>query len=104
MAFYPDFILKFYPNFNLDIIWIYLKVTKVSELISKYLFGVFSFLERTKTSQPEVSLSKFEFIHSFFGRNDGLKNHFNFVLPLVGKNTLSKSFFSKNNYIQILSG
>ena len=47
------------------------------QLISKYLFGVFTFFQ--KTNENKLTSSKVKFVHSFFGRNVGLKNHFEFV-------------------------
>ena len=50
------------------------------QLISKCLFDVFTFFQ--KTNENKWTSSKDEFVRSFFGRNVGLKNHFEFVWPL----------------------
>ena len=44
------------------------------QLISKFLFGVFTFFQ--KTSENKSTSSKVEFVHSFFGRNICLKIKF----------------------------
>ena len=59
------------------------KLCTEGQLTSKCLFGVFTFFQKTKENKS--SSSKVEFFRSFFGRNDGLKNHFEFVWPLVGQ-------------------
>ena len=41
------------------------------QLISKCLFGVFTFFQ--KTNENKSTSSKVEFVRSFFGRNFGLK-------------------------------
>ena len=44
------------------------------QLISKCLFGVFTFFQ--KTNENKSTSSKVEFVRSFFGRNVGLKKSF----------------------------
>ena len=51
------------------------------QLISKCLFCVFNFLQ--KTNKNKSHSSKIEFVHSFFGGYFGLKNHLDFVWPLA---------------------
>ena len=46
------------------------------QLISKCLFGVFTFFQ--ETNENKSTSSEVEFVRSFFGRNFGLKN-FEFV-------------------------
>ena len=48
------------------------------QLISKYLFGVFNFLQKTNKNKSDSS--KIEFIRSFFGENIGWKKLFRFCL------------------------
>ena len=50
-------------------------------LILKCLFCVFTFFQ--KTNKNKLTSSKVEFVCSFFERNVGLKNHFEFVWPLL---------------------
>ena len=47
------------------------------QLISKCLFSVFNFLQ--KTNKKKSHSSKIELVRSFFGGNVGLKNRFYFV-------------------------
>ena len=51
------------------------------QLISKCLFGVFDFLQ--KTNKNKSHSSKIEFICSFFGENVGLKKSFRFCLTFT---------------------
>ena len=46
--------------------------------MSKYLFGVFTFFQ--KTNENKLTSSKVDFVHSFFGRNVGLKKSFRICL------------------------
>ena len=48
------------------------------QLISKCLFGVFTFFQ--KTNENKSTSSKVEFVRSFFGRNVGLKKSFRICL------------------------
>ena len=48
------------------------------QLISKCLFGVFTFFQ--KTNENKQTSSKVEFVHSFFGRNVSLKKSFRICL------------------------
>ena len=48
------------------------------QLISKCLFGVFTFFQ--KTNENKSTRSKVKFVHSFFGRNVGLKKSFRICL------------------------
>ena len=48
------------------------------QLISKCLFGVFNFLQKTNKNKSHGS--KIEFLRSFFGGNLGLKKSFRFCL------------------------
>ena len=48
------------------------------QLISKCLFGVFTFFQ--KTNKNKSTSSKVEFVPSFFGRNVGLKKSFRICL------------------------
>ena len=50
-------------------------------LISKCLFGVFTFFQ--KTNETKSTSSKNEFDHSFFGRNFGLKKSFRICLTFT---------------------
>ena len=52
------------------------------QLISKCLFGVFNFLQ--KTNQNKSHSSKIEFVRLFFGGNLGLKKSFRFCLNFTG--------------------
>ena len=54
-------------NFKLTILTYEIK----GQLISKCLFGVFNFLQ--KTNETKSCSSKIEFVRSFFGGNVGLK-------------------------------
>ena len=54
-----------------------LTLTK-GQLISKCLFGVFTFFQ--KTNENKSKSSKVEFVRSFFGRNIGLKKSFRICL------------------------
>jgi hypothetical protein len=53
------------------------------QLISKCLFGVFNFLQ--KTNENKSQSSKIEFVRSFFGGNLGLKKSFWFCLTFTKK-------------------
>ena len=48
------------------------------QLISKCTFGVFTFFQ--KTNKNKSTSSRVEFVHSFFGRNVGLKKSFRICL------------------------
>ena len=50
------------------------------QLISKCLFGVFNFLQ--KTNENKSHSSKIEFVRSFFGGNFGLKKIFSILSDL----------------------
>ena len=49
----------------------FLSATGKSQLISKCLFGVFTFFQIM--NENKLTSSKVEFVRSFFGRNIGLK-------------------------------
>ena len=51
------------------------------QLISKCLFGVFTFFQ--KTIKKKSTSSKVEFVRSFFGRNVGLKQSFRICLTFI---------------------
>jgi hypothetical protein len=51
------------------------------QLISKCLFGVFTFFQTT--NQNKSTSSKVEFVCSFFGRNVGLKKSFPIFLTFI---------------------
>ena len=54
------------------------KYKSKDQLISKCLFGVFTFFQ--KTDENKSTSSNVEFVHSFFGRNVGLKESFRICL------------------------
>jgi hypothetical protein len=54
-----------------------------SQLISKWIFGVFNFLQ--KTNKNKSHSSKIEFVCSFLEEMSAWKNHFEFVWPLVSQ-------------------
>ena len=54
-------------------VWLHLCSCK-GQLISKCLFGVFTFFQ--KTNENKSTSSKVKFVRSFFGRNIGLKKSF----------------------------
>ena len=58
--------------------YINLKGCAKGQLISKCLFGVFTFFQ--KTNENKSTSSKVEFVRSFFGRNVGLKQSFRICL------------------------
>ena len=64
----PHFICNFIANEKL--LNNYLTLIK-GQLISKYLFGVYTFFQ--ETNKNKSTSSKVEFVHSFFVRNVGLK-------------------------------
>ena len=57
------------------------------QLISKCLFGVFNFFQKTERNQVNLSYhsSKVEFAGSFFGRNAGLKKSFRLCLTFSNR-------------------
>ena len=57
------------------------KMNTKGQLISKCLFGVFIFFQ--KTNGNKSTSSKIEFVHSVFGRNVGLKKLFRICRPLL---------------------
>ena len=52
-------------------------ILQKGQLISKFLFSVFTFFQ--KTNENKLTSSRVEFVLSFFGRKIGLKNHLEFV-------------------------
>ena len=61
--------------------WIYYCYSK-GQSISKSLFGVFTFFQ--KTNKNKSTSSKVEFVRSFLGRNVGLKKSFRICLTFRG--------------------
>ena len=55
------------------------------QLISKCLFGVFNFFQKTNEKQVDLRhhSSKVEFVRSFFGRNVVLKKSFRLCLTFI---------------------
>ena len=68
------------------------------QLISKCLFGVFNFLQ--KTNENKSHSSKIEFIRSFFGGNVSLKKSFRFCLTFT-TDTVSKKNQMKTHGIVV---
>ena len=66
------------------------------QLISKWVFVVFNFLQ--KMNKNKSHSSKNEFIHSFFGENVGLKKSFRFCLTFTDK--LLKTPWKQRNGLQ----
>ena len=57
------------------------------QLISKCLFGVFTFFQ--KMNENKLTSSKVEFVCSFFGRNVGLKKSFRICLTFTTENNIT---------------
>ena len=76
-----NYVLNSSYSYNTDSYFgqIVLCLTK-GQLISKCLFGVFTFFQKTKKNKS--TSSKVEFVRSFFGRNVGLKKSFRICLPI----------------------
>ena len=76
------FVIFFHPNILPKNIWHFVtkerKKCSTGQLISKCLFGVFTFFQ--KTNKIESASSKVEFVRSFFGSNAGLKKSFRICL------------------------
>ena len=69
---------------------------RLGQLISKCLFGVFTFFQ--KMNENKSTSSKDEFVRSFFGRNVGLKKSFRICLTfnclsIFKKKSMMTSFF-----------
>ena len=67
---------------RLPLIEIFIIKAPKGQLISKCLFGVFSFFQ--KPIENKSTSSKVEFDHSFFGRNVSLKKSFQIFLTFSG--------------------
>ena len=65
------------------------------QLISKCLFGVFNFLQ--KTNKNKSHSSKFEFFSSFFGGNVGLKKSFRFCLTFKKRSNQKRVKIKSSN-------
>ena len=83
-------------NFVIVLLWKVRYFSKMAEifnikgqLISKCLFGVFTFFQ--KMNENKSTSSKVEFVRSFLVRSVGLKNRFEFVRTLV---TISSDVFT----------
>ena len=62
-------------------------------MISKCLFGVFTFFQ--KTNENKSTSSKVEFVSSFFGRNVGLKKSFRICLTFISYTILFQYIISE---------
>ena len=70
------------------------------QLISKCLFGVFTFFQETNGNK--VTSSKVQFVHSFFGRNVSLKKSFRICLTF--KLNFFNTFFLSKQIWHLLTG
>ena len=76
--------------------WFYdviVSLIRKGQLISKCIFGVFDFLQKTKKKQVDLRFhsSKVEFFHSCFGGNVGLQKSFRLCMTFsshIGMYTL----------------
>ena len=65
------------------------------QLISKCIFGVFTFFQ--KTNENKSTSSKVEFVCSFFGSNVSLKKSFRICLTFKETNLTKRPFLGQRN-------
>ena len=80
---------------RLPLIEIFIIKAPKGQLISKCLFGVFTFFQ--KPIENKSTSSKVEFDHSFFGRNVSLKKSFRICLTF-SENTHFSGFFFNSKF------